>query len=146
LLPRPAKPVIASQLEREPVIIPKYQYDYPDPLLTLEIVYGTSDDFSTGSASGPGPLENLKADKLNPWGPGSIDFARFVSTAQGTMAIVTWAVSKLEIQPSLQKLYFVPFEDVETLTRLIHQLLNYRVLDECLILNKVNLATILAEI
>jgi FAD/FMN-containing dehydrogenase len=145
LLPRSTKSVIASQLEREPVIIPKYQYDYTDPIFTLEIVYGTGDDFRTGSASGPGPLENLKADKVNPWGPGSIDFARFVSAAQGTMGLITWAVSKVEIQASLQKLYFIPAEDIEPLAATVNKLLSQRVVDECLILNRVNLAAILAE-
>ena len=96
LLPRPSKSVAASMLEREPVLIPKYHYDYTDPLLTLEVVYGTGDDFRTGSASGPGPLEQLKADKVNPWGPGSVDYMRFVTSAQGTMGFVTWVIAKTE--------------------------------------------------
>src|SRR4030067_940619 len=53
LLPRANKSVVTSRLEREPGLIPKYQYDYLDPLLTLEVVYGTGDDFRTGSASRP---------------------------------------------------------------------------------------------
>jgi hypothetical protein len=108
-LPRASKSVVASRLEREPVIIPKYQYDYIDPLLTLEVIYGTGDDFRTGSASGPGSVETLKADKVNPWGPGSIDYFRFVSGAQGTMGLVTWSITKVEVLPALQKLYFIPF-------------------------------------
>jgi len=145
LLPRASKSVVTSRLEGEPVLIPKYQYDYLDPLLTLEVVYGTGDDFRTGSASGPGTLETLKADKVNPWGPGSIDFFRFVSRAQGTMGLVTWAITKTEVLPSLQKLYFIPIEDVERLTLPMNQLLRRRVVDECLALNNVNLATMLAE-
>lgn len=145
LLPRASKSVVTSRLEREPVLIPKYQYDYVDPLLTLEVIYGTGDDFRTGSASGPGTLETLKADKVNPWGPGSIDFFRFISAAQGTMGLVTWAITKTEVLPSLQKLYFIPIEDVEKLTSPMNQLLRRRVVDECLALNNVNLAAILAE-
>jgi FAD/FMN-containing dehydrogenase len=38
LLPRASKSVVTSRLEREPVLIPKYQYDYVDPLLTLEVI------------------------------------------------------------------------------------------------------------
>ncbi len=34
LLPRVSKSVVTSLLEREPVIIPKYQYDYLDPLIS----------------------------------------------------------------------------------------------------------------
>jgi FAD/FMN-containing dehydrogenase len=145
LLPRASKSVVASRLEREPNLIPKYQYDYLDPLLTLEVVYGTGDNFRTGSACGPGTLETLKADKVNPWGPGSLDYFRFLSAAQGTMGLVTWAVTKAEVLPSLQRLYFIGADDVGQVTRPINELLRRRVLDECLVLNRVSLATILAK-
>jgi hypothetical protein len=145
LLPRASKSVLTSCLEREPRLIPKYQYDYVDPLLTLEVVYGTGEAFRTGSASGPGTLETLKADKVNPWGPGSVDYFRFLSGAQGTMGLVTWAVTKTEVLPALQKLYFIPIEDIERLAAPMNMLLKKRVVDECLALNHVNLATILAE-
>jgi FAD/FMN-containing dehydrogenase len=145
LLPRASKSVVTSYLEREPVLIPKYQYDYLDPLLTLEVVYGTGDHFRTGSASGPGSLETLKADKVNPFGPGAFDFFRFVSGAQGTIGLVTWAITKTEVLPSLQKLYFVPANDVQELTIAMNRLLRRRVVDECLALNHVNVAALLAE-
>lgn len=144
-LPRGSKSVVTSYLEREPKIIPKYQYDDMDPLLTLEVVYGTGDDFRTGSASGPGTLESLKSDKVNPWGPGSIDYFRFLSGAQGTMGLVTWATIKTEVLPSFQKMYFIPAGDVDSLTQAMNMLLRKRVVDECLALNNVNLATVLSE-
>ena len=145
LLPRASKSVVTSRLEREPNLIPKYQYDYVDPLLTLEVVYGTGDDLRTGSASGPGALETIKADKVNPWGPGMIDYFRFLTGAQGTMGLVTWAMTKTEVLPYLQKLYFIPIEDPSKLTVPMNRLLRQRVVDECLVLNNVNLAAILAE-
>jgi FAD/FMN-containing dehydrogenase len=145
LLPRASKSVLTSCLEREPVLIPKYQYDYMDPLLTLEVIYGTGDEFRTGSASGPGDMEHLKSDKVNPWGPGSIDYYRFVSGAQGTMGLVTWATVKTEVLPVIQKLYFIPIADAGEAVALMINLLRKRVVDECLALNNVNLATILAE-
>jgi FAD/FMN-containing dehydrogenase len=145
LLPRAMKSVVTSRLEREPVLIPKYQYDHTDPLLTMEVVYGTGDEFRTGSASGPGNLDTLMADKVNPWGPGAVDYARFLSGAQGTMGLVTWAITKVEVLPSLQRLYFIPVEDAAKLTMAMNHLLRRRVVDECLALNNVNLATILAE-
>jgi hypothetical protein len=144
-LSRANKSVVTSLLEREPVIIPKYQYDYLDPLLTLEAVYGTGDDFRTGSASGPGPLETLKADKVNPWGPGAVDYYRLLSAAQGTMGLVTWAITKIEVLPSIHQIYFVPLVEVKTATDIMNQLLRQRIVDECLALNNVNLAVILAE-
>ncbi len=145
LLPRAAKSVVASRLEREPNLIPKYQYDYVDPLLTLEVVYGTGDLFRTGSASGPGSPETLNADKVNPWGPGSIDYSRFLSGAQGTMGLVTWATTKTEVLPSLQKIHFIPIKDVNDLTAPLTRLLQQRIVDECLVLNSINLAAMLAE-
>lgn len=145
LLPRASKSVVTSRLEREPTLVPKYQFDYVDPLLTLEVVYGTGDDFRTGSASGPGKLEDLQSDKINPWGPGSIDYFKFLSGAQGTMGLVTWIVTKVEVLPKLQKLYFVAIEDTRKLTAPMNTLLRKRVVDECLALNNENLATILAE-
>lgn len=145
LLPRASKSVVTSRLEREPVLIPKYQYDYVDPLLTLEVIYGTGDEFRTGSASGPGDLEHLKSDKVNPWGPGSVDYYRFLSGAQGTMGLVTWAMVKTEVLPSIQKLYFIPVADAGECTALMISLLRKRVVDECLALNNVNLAAIVAE-
>ena len=145
LLPRASKSVVTSYLEREPVLIPKYQYDYMDPLLTLEVIYGTGDEFRTGSASGPGDMEHLKSDKVNPWGPGSVDYYRFVSGAQGTMGLVTWATVKCEVIPVIRKLYFIPIVNAGEAAKLMINLLRKRVVDECLALNNVNLATILAE-
>ncbi len=40
LLPRASKSVLTSRLEREPNLIPKYQYDYIDPIATLELFMG----------------------------------------------------------------------------------------------------------
>jgi FAD/FMN-containing dehydrogenase len=87
----------------------------------------------------------LKADKVNPWGPGTVDFFRFVSGAQGTMGLVTWIATKAEVLPSLQKLYFISADDVRVLATAMNNLLRYRVVDECLVLNNVNMASILAE-
>jgi FAD/FMN-containing dehydrogenase len=145
LLPRASKSVVTSYLEREPVLIPKYQYDYVDPLLTLEVIYGTGDEFRTGSASGPGDMEHLKSDKVNPWGPGSVDYYRFVSGAQGTMGLVTWAMVKAEVLPVIQKLYYIPVADAGKAAALMNILLRKRVVDECLTLNNTSLAAILAE-
>lgn len=146
LLPKASKSVVTSRLERVPNLIPKYQYDYMDPLLTLEVIYGAGDDFRTGSASGPGTLDTIRTDMVNPWGPGSVDFFKFLTGAQGTMGLVTWATTKVEVLPSIHKLYFIPINDVSKLTAPMIKLLRNRVVDECLALNNTNLATILAEV
>jgi hypothetical protein len=145
LAPRANKSVLTSCLEREATLIPKYQYDSMDPLLTVEVIYGTGDEFRTGSASGPGPPESLKAAKVNPWGPGAIDYYRFLSAAQGSMGLVTWGIIRTEVLPTLRKLYFIPLDDPQQLSAPLDALLRKRVVDECLALNSANLATLLAD-
>ena len=143
-LPRAGKSVVASMLEREAVLVPKYQYDYTDPLLTAEVVYGTGELFRTGSAAGPAPYEETKADMVNPWGPGSVDFARFLCGAQGTMGLVTWATLKAEVAPADSVLTFIESDDPAPLVRLASKLLFHRIPDDCLILNNVSFAAAFA--
>lgn len=144
-LPRPQKSAVASLLERNGVIVPKYQYDYHDPLLNAEIVYGNGEVFRSGSAAGPGPFEELTADMVSPWGPGTIDFIRFVCGAQGTMGFVTWATMKAEVLPTAGRLYFISSDDPKKLTRLASDLLLRRVPDDCVILNRAGFAMAFAE-
>ena len=139
-LAREGKSVAASALEREAVLMPKYQYDYPDPLLTVETVFGTGDVFRTGSAAGPGSYEENRADKILPWGPGTIDYLRFLSAAQGTIGFVTWATLKAEILPSRSRLFFVSSDTAEKLIDLAAALSLRRIPDECVILNRENFA------
>lgn len=60
------------------------------------------------------------------------------------MGLVTWAVIKTEVLPTVQQLYFIPAQDVAALVDCANALLLRRVGDECLILDKINLANILA--
>ncbi len=74
LLPRASKSVVGSILEREPVIMPKYQWDISDPLACAEIVFGTGDEFRTGQAAGPGSIPEQWAVggvQKAPYGPGT---------------------------------------------------------------------------
>jgi hypothetical protein len=52
LLPRQSKSVIASLLEREPTLVPKYNYTLPEPLRCLEVVWGNGEMLRTGEAGG----------------------------------------------------------------------------------------------
>ena len=144
-LSRPSKSAVASALEQEAVLIPKYQYDYPDPLLTVEAVFGTGDVFRTGSAAGPGTFEENTSDKVIPWGPGPFDYYRFLTTAQGTMGIVTWATLKAEIAPSAGRLFFIGSVFPELLLDLAGKLLLDRVPDECVLLDQTAFAAAFSE-
>jgi hypothetical protein len=148
LLPRSSKSVIGSMLEREPVIMPLYQWAAVDPLVCVEIVFGTNDTFRTGDAFGPGTLEEQWAAKQaqsNPQGPGQTDFAWVAQGAQGTMGIVTWATVKCELLPTVQKAFLVGSDKLERLSDFVYRMLWLRCLDECLVLNNTTLAAILAK-
>ncbi len=148
LLPKRGKSVLASCLEREPIIIPKYHWDMTDPMLCTELVFGTGDLFRTGSAAGPGTLEQqwaAGAAQKNPMGPAQTDFVRVVQGSQGTMAAVTWCSLKLEVKPRIHKIWFVPDHKLERLIDFTYRSLRPRLGDEWLILNAYALATMITE-
>ena len=148
LLPRKNKSVITSLLEREPVMSPKYQWNLVEPLRSLEIVWGNGDKFYSGSGT-------LRGEKEEDWqagfvpvvgpGPGQLDFNKFVSAAQGSMGIVTWASVKCEVYPQARKLFFVPAEKLEDLIDFTYKLLKFRFGDELFIVNNTCLSNILGS-
>jgi FAD/FMN-containing dehydrogenase len=148
LLPKANKSVVASLLEREPTIIPRFQWAMLDPLRCLEIVWGDGNIFTTGEVSRPGALEKEWENKFAqamPMGPGQADFYKFVSAAQGSMGIVTWASVKCEVLPRVHKLLLVPSKRIEDLQDFTYEVLKYRFGDELFVLNAVNLATLLSQ-
>jgi hypothetical protein len=147
LIPRTSKSVIGSLLEREPVIMPRYHWDLIDPLVCTEVIYGSGDLFRTGSAAGPGTLEEqweVGAAQNEASGPVQADFARLIQGAQGTMGIVTWASIRCEQLPVLEEPFFIGSSSLNKLLDLVRLLVNGRLVDECLILNRTNLAYIMA--
>ena len=143
LHPRASKSVLASALERVPVTIPRYMWDSADPLLCTEVVFGTGDLFRTGTAAGPGTLkqqEKAGVAQLNPMGPTQFSPFRIIQGAQGSMGIVTWATIKLEMNPTIQKVYHLQSDNLQELLDFQHELLKYRLCDELVILNNLNLA------
>jgi FAD/FMN-containing dehydrogenase len=148
LLPRKSKSVIGSLLEREPVTMPKYQWDISDPLACAEIIFGTGDDFRTGQAAGPGSVEEQRAVggvQKAPYGPGTASWHRLIQGAQGTLGIVTWTSMRCEILPSLEEPFVVGSSDLDQLLQLTHWLIRLRMVNECFIHNNVNLATIFTK-
>ncbi len=146
LCPRANKSVVASLLEREPVVIPRYQWNMLDPLRCLEVVWGDGQKMTTGEAGGIGTLEEEWAKKfaqVTPSGPGQADFYKLTSAAQGSMGIVTWASLKCELLPQIHKLFFVPSRKLDDLINVAYSILRIRFGDELLILNNWNLASLL---
>jgi len=148
LLPRKSKSVVGSILEREPVIMPKYQWDISDPLACAGLYFGTGDEFRTGQAAGPGTIEEQWAVggvQKAPYGPGTASYHRLIQGAQGTMGIVTWASMRCEIRPSLEEPFLVGSSRLDTLLELTYWLIRLRMVNECFILNHTNLGTIFAK-
>lgn len=148
LLPRGSKSVVASMLEREPVVMPKYQWDMSDPLACAGLYFGTGDEFRTGQAAGPGTIdEQWEVGGLQkaPYGPGTASLHRVIQGAQGTMGIVTWASMRCEILPSIEEAFVVSAAKPDALLELTHWLIRLRIVNECFILNSSELAAIFAK-
>lgn len=148
LLPRTTKSVVGSLLEREPVIMPQYHWDIADPLACTEVIYGTGDLFRTGSAAGPGDLQQqweIGAAQNEAAGPVQADFYRLIQGAQGTMGIVTWATVRCERMPSIQEPFLVGSSKLDDLLELVYWILRRRLVDDCMLLNSTTLAHIIAK-
>jgi len=143
LMPRRTKSVLTSYLEKNPILIPRHHWDTLDPILTLEVVYGTGDIMRTGSAAGPGTTDELIAagvGHVSPFGPDTMDFARLVQGAQGTMGIVTRATCACSLMPAIQRPYFVPSANIEGLVEFMYALLRKRLGEELFLINNFALA------
>jgi len=149
LLPRQSKSVIASLLEREPTLVPKYNHTLLEPLRCLEIVWGNGEILRSGDAGGYYPtLEQqweMGLAQVFSGGPGQVDYYRLVSGAQGSIGIVTWASVKCEILPKVHRFFFIPSDNLKDLIECAYRLLKVRLGDEFLVLNSANLAAILSK-
>jgi FAD/FMN-containing dehydrogenase len=148
LLPRSTKSVVGSMLEREPVMMPSYQWDVSDPLACVEVVFGTGEDFRTGQAAGPGTVEEQWAvggRQKAPYGPHVAAWHRLVQGAQGTMGVVTWASLRCELLPRLQEPFVVGSDEVAPLLQLAEWLIRLRMVNECFVLSNTDLAAVFAQ-
>lgn len=141
LLPHPSRSVVTDILERE--VLTNTVYDYGEPLQSMEVVWPTGEVFRTGSASVMG-YPDSPSKGGNPSGPG-LDFYRLLQGAQGTMGVVTWANLKIEYLPKIDKVLFAPVGDLNYAVEFLYRVLRIRVGQECLLLNNVDLAAIIAD-
>jgi FAD/FMN-containing dehydrogenase len=149
LLPRPNKSVIASLLERQPTLIPRFNYSLPEPLRNCGVVWGSGEIAFTGEA-GNGPLDlelqwRRGVAQIDPKGPNATDLMRLLTGAQGSMGIVIWASIKCELVPSVHKYVFIPGERIEDLIDFCYKVERIRLGDEVLLVNAAQLATILSS-
>jgi FAD/FMN-containing dehydrogenase len=148
LLPRGGKSVLASVLDRDPVVMPAAHFDSTDPMLCTEIVLGTGDAMRTGEAAGPDSLEDqwdLGKAQISPYGPTQMDVQRLVSGAQGTIGIVTWMSLKCRFVSELARAFFVPSTTLEPLIELSYRLTRIRFSGDVFIVNALELAAMLGR-
>jgi len=147
LLPRSTKSVLASFLEREPITIPKDHWDFCDPLVGGEIVFGNGHiqrfgDTAQGSKREVGTGEIIP---VHPLGPSSIDWLRLVQGSQGTLGIVSWASIYCRIKSCIQRPFLVAAQNLGDLLPFTEKVLRRRIVEEFFILNSFSLANVLAE-
>lgn len=143
LLPGKGKSALGSFLEKQPMLIPKFEY--AEPILTMEMVLPSGDVFRTGTAAGPASLKKTKADLVGPDGPGIMNFNRLFQGAQGRLGIVTWVNVKAETLPTTQKLFFIPCGTPEEAVGTMCGIQRRMIGNECFALNGHHLASILCE-
>ena len=136
LMVHPKKSVLTTTMEREPNLIPKYEYN--ETFLTSEMVMPNGEMFWTGTAIGKG-----HNDGINP--EGVIPSSRLFTGAQGTLGIATWGTMRAFYKPLVSKIYFIPCEKIEDVVEPSYKILRVRIGSEYLILNNAELAAILAK-
>ena len=140
LAPRKNKSVIASLLEIEPRLNCIHQWNYSEPLRCMGVTWGDGNTIYTGEA-GRGPKDLPQQWDSQKWqvtqaGPNMIDFARLLTTAQGTMGIVNWASVKCEVLPTIHKSFFIESEDLSPLIDFMYDVIRPRFSDELFIINR----------
>jgi FAD/FMN-containing dehydrogenase len=142
LFPHPEQSVMTSYLERQPLLIPRFEY--AEPISTLEVVLPTGDLLRTGSAASPGAPFDTVADMVCPYGPG-LDFFRLFQGAQGTLGAVTWMNVKIEYLSPLRRIYIVQSEALPDLLSFVHQVQRLMIGNECFILKRPDAAAIASD-
>jgi FAD/FMN-containing dehydrogenase len=149
LAPRANKSVVASLLERQPTVIPRFNYNMPEPLRTCGVVWGNGELAFTGEA-GSGPLSldeqwQRGLAQVDPKGPLATDLMRIVTGAQGSMGIVVWASVKLELVPTAKEYRFVAGRSLGELVEFCYRLERTRLGDEVAVFNAAQLAQLVGK-
>lgn len=142
--------VLSDHLDR--CVITNTVYDYGEVTQSMEVVWGNGEVFRTGSASVNGfeadntPTHGLYTHSrgVDPSGPG-LDFYRLLQGSQGTIGVVTWMSAKIEWKSQIDKVLFAPIDDVDYVNEFLYKVMPRRIGQEIVILNRVDLAAIIAE-
>jgi FAD/FMN-containing dehydrogenase len=144
LLPHASRSVVIDWLEREQPVAQIHEYS--EPMLSMQLIWGMGEEFVTGSAS----INHFRKafcveDGTTSAGPGPVSWERFIHGAQGTMGVVTWWIVQIQPLPTMTKTKFITTDRAEDAIEPIYKILRRRIGYECLLINNINLAAILAE-
>lgn len=148
LAPRAGKSVLASYLEREPILAANDHWDVSDPLAGTGVVFGNGRYAPTGSAALPGTLSEQLAlghrHMVAP-GPTNLDLLRVMQGAQGSLGIMVWAAIYCERIPSLEQSFFASADELAPVIDLCRELLHRRLGAQLFIADRTQLALLLAN-
>ncbi|MFP6851016.1 MAG: FAD-binding oxidoreductase [Pseudomonas sp.] len=148
LAPRGGKSLIASYLEREPILAANDHWDVADPFGGTGVVLGNGKYAPTGGAAIEGTLAEQLARghrHMQPVGPINLDILRVLQGAQGSLGIMAWAAIYCERIPTLEESWFVTADTLEPVIEVARDVLMRRLGSQVFIVDKVQLALLLCE-
>jgi FAD/FMN-containing dehydrogenase len=148
LKPRAGKSLLASYLDREPLIHPNDHWDVADPFGGTAIVAGNGDLVLTGSAAVEGTLQEQLDNgsrQMAAYGPIHTDLLRVVQGSQGTLGAMAWAAVYCERIPAVEKSHFVTADSPEPILALARDLLLRRITSTLFIVDGLQLALLMAR-
>lgn len=141
-LPHATQSVLSSILERVPPVV--WKSEYKERICSLEVVLPNGDIFRTGSAS-VSKTGMFPASGVVPYGPG-LNWHYLFQGAQGSFGIVTRMRIKAEVKPTLEKLVFNTSSNIEELVDVVYSVGKLLIGYECLLLNNLSLASLIADV
>lgn len=148
LKPRAGKSLIASYLEREPLISPSQHWDTGDPFGGTAILLGNGTLTLTGGAATPGTLAEKLARgdrQMVPVGPTNLDLVRVLQGAQGSLGTMSWAAVYCEPMPAIEQAWFAVGETLAPIVDLSRELLFRGLGNALFIVDRVQFALLLAR-
>jgi len=135
----PAKrSALSSYLERDPVLAAANFETGNTLMMDTEVVLASGEIFRTGNWASGG-------DPGSPAGPIRNRIYRMFTGAQGTMGIMTKMVVQVEPLQKKRRIFFIPFDSLSEAVEPIRRIQRKEIGNECLLLNKFNLAAILTD-
>ena len=146
LMPRAGKSVIASYLDREPIINADVHWDPADPFGGTAIISGGGEMTLNGSAALEGSLrEQLERGHRHmvTFGPGNVDLTRVVQGSQGSLGIMGWAAIYCERLPQIERSVFLCSDEAAPVLAAMREAVHRRICTTAFVADAVQLAMLL---